>query len=64
MIEETLNYNNNVNVDDISDNETINYTDKNPPKQQKSILQIQKKNIKTKYQTFKKKNCQQQTKKY
>ena len=64
MIEETLNYNNNVNVDDISDNETINYTDKNPPKQQKSILQIQTKSIKKKYQTFKKKNCQQQTKKY
>ena len=45
MIEETLNYYNNVNVDDISDNETINYKDKNPPKQQKSILQIQTKNI-------------------
>ena len=32
---ETVYYNNNVNVDDISDAETINYTDKNPPKQQK-----------------------------
>lgn len=32
---ETVYYNNNVNVDDISDAETINYTDKNSPKQQK-----------------------------
>ena len=29
---ETVNYNNNLNVDDISDAETTNYTDKYPPK--------------------------------
>ena len=40
---ETLSYNNNANVDDISDAKTINYANKNPPKQQKSIAHIKKK---------------------
>ena len=33
---ETVNYNNEVNIDDISDPETINYTDKYPPKNKRA----------------------------
>ena len=42
---ETVNYNNNANVNDISDTETINYANKNPLKQQKSIAQIKTEKI-------------------
>ena len=36
---ETVNYNNDVNVDDFSDAETIHYTNKYPPKKQNNIVQ-------------------------
>ena len=42
---ETVNYNNNANVNDISDAKTINYANKNPLKQQKSIAQIKTEKI-------------------
>ena len=55
---ETLSYNNNANVDDISDAKTINYANKNPPKQQKSIEQIKtKKKKRKKHENLKRKTA-------
>ena len=54
---ETVNYNNNANVNDISDAETINYANKNPLKQQKSIAQIKTEKNSKKHKNLKRKTA-------
>ena len=55
---ETVNYNNDKNVDDISDAKTINYKDNNQSKQQeKSIVQLQTEKIKKKHKNLRRKTA-------
>ena len=61
---ETVNYNNNLNVDDISDAQTTNYTDKYPPKKQKRIAQLQAEKMKKNYKNLKRKAASNKQNKY